>query len=324
MARHRKQLPLFTGQPFLTDGGLETTLIFREGITLPHFAAFDLLKVASGRAVLERYFRTYAEMAREHRIGCILESATWRASADWGVRLGYSAAELAAANRAAIELLVPLARRYESAATPIVLSGCVGPRGDGYRVSERMTAEAAERYHAAQIGVFSQTEADLVTAITMTHVEEALGIVRAASAVGMPSVVSFTVETDGRLPSGQALGEAIELVDAESPVPPVYYMINCAHPLHFADVLERGGRFRERIRGLRVNASTKSHAELDESTVLDDGDPVEIGRHYRRLCAVLPNLGVLGGCCGTDHRHVDEMCLACMPVLAERQKGQPS
>ena len=324
MSRHENCSTLLGGRPFLTDGGLETTLIFREGIALPHFAAFDLLKDASGRAVLERYYRTYAEMAREHRIGCILESATWRASADWGARLGYSAAALAAANRAAIEIRVPLAHGYATSTTPIVISGCVGPRGDGYRVGERMTALEAQRYHAPQIEAFSATEADLVTAITMTSVEEALGIVRAASDMGMPSVVSFTVETDGKLPSGQALGEAIERVDAESATPPAYYMINCAHPLHFEAVLERGGRFCARIHGLRVNASTKSHAELDESTLLDDGDPEDLGRHYRRLCGVLPNLNVLGGCCGTDHRHVDEMCRACVPLYTQRQRGEAS
>lgn len=321
MSRFRNHSTLLTGYPFLTDGGLETTLIYREGISLRHFAAFELLKDAGGRAVLERYFRTYVEMAREHRIGCILESATWRASPDWGARLGYSAAALAEAQRAAIELLVPLARRYENGATPIVISGCLGPRGDGYRVGERMSALEAQRYHAPQIQAFSETEADLVTAITMTSVEEALGIVRAAGEVGMPSVVSFTVETDGKLPSGQELGEAIERVDAESAAPPAYYMINCAHPLHFEGVLERGGRLCERIHGLRVNASTKSHAELDESTELDDGDPEELGRHYRRLWSVLPNLNVFGGCCGTDHRHVDEMCRACTPLHAQRQQG---
>lgn len=324
MSRHRNCSALLAGRPFLTDGGLETTLIFREGIALSHFAAFDLLKETSGRAVLERYFRTYVELAREHRIGCILESPTWRASADWGTRLGYSAAALAAANRAAIELLVPLARRHETSTTPIVISGCVGPRGDGYRVGERMTALQAQRYHAPQIEAFSETEADLVTAITMTNVEEALGVVRAAGEVGMPCVVSFTVETDGKLPSGQELGEAIERVDAESPTPPVYYMINCAHPLHFDGVLARGGGLCERIHGLRVNASTKSHAELDESTLLDDGDPEDLGRHYRRLCGVLPSLNVLGGCCGTDHRHVDEMCRACTPLFAQRQRGEVS
>jgi S-methylmethionine-dependent homocysteine/selenocysteine methylase len=324
MARYRDALPQLAGRPFLTDGGLETTLIFLEGLTLPCFAAFDALKDERGRAALERYFRTYVEMAREHRIGCVLESATWRASSDWGARLGYSADALAEVNRAAVELLVPLARRYEAEATPVVISGSVGPRGDGYRVNESMSVRDAESYHRPQIDTFSQTAADLVTAMTMTHAEEALGIVRAASAVGMPCVISFTVETDGRLPSGQSLGDAIAWVDRESPARPAYYMINCAHPLHFEEALERGGAWRERIGGLRVNASTKSHAELDECTVLDDGDPEDLGRHYQRLSRLLPNLTVLGGCCGTDQRHVASMCRACAPLLEQRRAGGSS
>lgn len=323
MTRHRQRLPQLSGRPFLTDGGLETTLIFREGLALPHFAAFDALKDPAGRAALERYFHSYVAMAHEHRVGCVLESATWRASADWGTRLGYAAPALAAANRATIELLLPLVQRYDSESTPVVLSGCIGPRGDGYRIGERMTAADAERYHTPQVEAFSQVEADLVTAITMTSSDEALGIARAASAAGMPSVVSFTLELDGKLPSGEGLGDAIERLDAESAVAPAYYMINCAHPLHFEAVLARGGRWRERIRGLRVNASTKSHAELDASLVLDDGDPEDLGRHYRRLCAVLPQLNVLGGCCGTDQRHVHAMWKACAPLLAPHPPTTP-
>jgi S-methylmethionine-dependent homocysteine/selenocysteine methylase len=186
-------------------------------------------------------------------------------------------------------------------------------------VTERMSALEAERYHRPQIESFSQTEADLVTAITMTHAEEAIGIVRAASSVDMPVVVSFTVETDGRLPSGQTLEDAVLGVDAASSSAPAYYMINCAHPLHFENVLSQPQAWLSRIRGLRANASTRSHAELDESTDLDDGDPEDLARRYERLCAILPNLNVIGGCCGTDHRHVAEMCRACVPVLEKRR-----
>ncbi|KYF54056.1 homocysteine methyltransferase [Sorangium cellulosum] len=319
MARYRTSLPQLGNTEFLTDGGLETTLIYKQGIELPYFAAFDLLKDERGRVALEGYFRTYVEMAREHRVGCVLESATWRASADWGRRLDISGEALSAMNRAAIDLLVPLARGYETETTPIVISGCVGPRGDGYRVSERMSAPEAEQYHRPQIEAFSQTEADLVSAITMNYVEEAIGIVRAASAVGMPAVVSFTVETDGRLPSGQALEDAILTLDAESPIAPAYYMINCAHPAHFEGVLRRGGAWLSRVRGLRANASTRSHAELDASTELDDGDPEDLGRRYAELAALLPRLNVIGGCCGTDDRHVAAMYRSCAPVFEGRR-----
>jgi S-methylmethionine-dependent homocysteine/selenocysteine methylase len=178
-----------------------------------------------------------------------------------------------------------------------------------------MTEEAGERYHAMQAATFRDAEADMVTAITMTYAAEAIGVTRAAQAAGMPVVISFTVETDGRLPSGQTVREAIEQVDDATGHGPAYYMINCAHPTHFAGALAAGGPWLERIRGLRANASSKSHAELDEATELDDGNPVELARQYREQRGKLQKLNVLGGCCGTDHRHVEEICKACMPLF---------
>ena len=312
MAKYRSQLPQRSGKVFLTDGGIETTLIFHEGLDLPEFAAFDLLKDAHGTDALRNYFRTYAALAQQYAAGYILESATWRANPDWGARLGYSDAELADVNRRAIALLADIRAEYETSASPMVISGCIGPRGDGYQPSAVMSAEAAQRYHAQQIGVFSHTEADMVTAITMNYVEEAIGVARAAQAAGMPVVISFTVETDGKLPTGQTLKAAIEQVDQATGAAPAYYMINCAHPQHFADVLVSGEPWLDRIRGLRANASTKSHAELNESAELDIGDPHDLAQQHRAIMGKLKNLNVLGGCCGTDHRHVEAICQACV------------
>jgi S-methylmethionine-dependent homocysteine/selenocysteine methylase len=310
MARYRDNLPQLSGGVFLTDGGIETTLIFHEGFDLPYFAAFHLLKDTTGEAALRKYFRTYAELAGRYGTGCILESATWRASPDWGEKLGYSREALVEANRKAIALLHGIRREYEQACAPMVISGCIGPRGDGYNPKAFMSETEAERYHSMQVNTFQEADVDMVTATTMTCAEEAIGIARAARAAGMPVAISFTVETDGRLPSGHTLGEAIERVDAATDRAPVYYMINCAHPTHFAGVLASGGSWVSRIRGLRANASAKSHAELDEATELDAGDPVELGRQYRDLWSRLTNLNVLGGCCGTDHRHIEEICKA--------------
>jgi S-methylmethionine-dependent homocysteine/selenocysteine methylase len=315
MARYRHRLPQLSDGLFLTDGGIETTLIFHEGLTLPYFAAFDLLNHDEGYAALRKYFRTYADIAQRYGVGCILESATWRASPDWGAKLGYSATELADLNRKAIALLQDLRDAHERDTTPIVISGCIGPRGDGYNPAALMTADQAERYHTMQAQTFRETEADLVTAITMTYAAEAVGLARASLVAGMPVVISFTVETDGRLPTGQPLREAIEQVDDATGRGPAYYMINCAHPTHFVGALAAGEPWLDRIRGLRANASTKSHAELDESTELDAGDPEELGRHYRELKGKLPRLNVLGGCCGTDHRHVEAICQACLPLF---------
>jgi S-methylmethionine-dependent homocysteine/selenocysteine methylase len=224
------------------------------------------------------------------------------------MKLGYSDGAVAEVNRQSIALLQDIRSEFENEKTPMVISGCVGPRGDGYFPASAMSEAEAQRYHLEQISAFSDTGADVVTAITMNYVEEAIGITRAARSVGMPVAISFTVETDGKLPTGQTLKDAIEKVDEATDNAPAYYMINCAHPTHFESTLAAGEPWVERIRGLRANASTKSHAELNESTELDTGNPAELGRQHRELLGKLKNLNVLGGCCGTDHRHVAEIC----------------
>jgi S-methylmethionine-dependent homocysteine/selenocysteine methylase len=308
MSKYRNRLPQLEGPLFLTDGGLETTLIFHDGIDLPAFASFDLLKNAAGLEVLRRYYTRYVGIARSRGVGIVLESPTWRASADWGDRLGYGTDALADANRRGIGLLLEIRAALETRETPIVISGNLGPRGDGYRADARMDADTARDYHAEQIRTFARTDADMVAALTINYVEEAIGIVEAAREAAMPVAISFTLETDGRLPSGDTLARAIERTDAETGGYAAYYMINCAHPAHFEAVLRAGGAWRARIRGLRANASRRSHAELDASTQLDAGDPDELGGQYRALRALLPGLTVAGGCCGTDHRHVDAIC----------------
>ncbi len=309
---YRRALPQLGGDLFLTDGGIETTLIFLEGLDLPDFAAFDLLNRPGGDAALRKYFRAYAALARRFDTGLVLESATWRASADWGARLGYDATRLAEANRRAIALLEELRTELSDHRKPVVISGCVGPRGDGYNPAQLMSESEAEAYHRAQVETFRDSAADMVTAITMTYAEEAVGIARAAARAGMPVAISFTVETDGRLPTGQTLRAAIEAVDAATSGYPAYYMVNCAHPTHFEHVLAEGQAWVQRVRGLRANASRKSHAELNESPELDIGDPVELGADHGRLKRRLPHLTVMGGCCGTDHRHVERIAAACV------------
>jgi S-methylmethionine-dependent homocysteine/selenocysteine methylase len=282
---------------------METTLIFHEGLDLPNFASFVLLDDPAGLQALRDYYRTYLEIARNRGVGIVLDTPTWRANRDWGERLGYSAEDLADVNRRAVELLENLRQ------PGMRVSGCLGPRGDGYRVDSAMSADEAEEYHSPQVETFAATSADLVSALTLTYAEEATGIVRAANQAGTPVVISFTVETDGRLPSGQPLGDAIEQVDAETAGGAAYFMINCAHPSHFEGVLEPAP-WLERLHGLRANASKKSHAELDESEELDEGDPAELAAAYAELRNRLPNLNVVGGCCGTDHRHIDAISAA--------------
>ncbi len=311
MSKYRKHLPQLGTRLFLTDGGLETTLVFHEGLDLPCFAAFDLLKDDDGLKTLRRYFDRYIAIARDRGLGMVLEAPTWRANPDWGAKLGYDADTLADANRKAIGLMLELRAAAETPLTPMVISGNLGPRGDGYRADDRMSAAEARAYHTAQIATFAATDADLVAAFTLNYVEEAVGIAQASRDAAMPVAISFTVETDGRLPAGGTLAEAIQRTDDQTDGYAAYYMINCAHPTHIEHLLQQPGEWSNRIRGLRANASKRSHAELDESIELDMGDPEELGGEYLKLCRLLPRLTVLGGCCGTDHRHVEAICAAC-------------
>ncbi|HEX2333405.1 MAG TPA: homocysteine S-methyltransferase family protein [Burkholderiales bacterium] len=313
---YRDALPQLNGGFFVTDGGIETTLIFHQGLELPDFAAFDLFRRPGGETALREYFRAYARIAARYNAHLILESATWRASADWATRLGYGERELAEANRLAIALLERIRDEMRETRAIAVISGCVGPRGDGYQPGNMMTIDQARRYHGAQVDTFAGTAADMVSAITMNYVEEAIGIALAAQDARMPVAISFTVETDGRLATGQPLADAIGQVDAATGSYPAYYMLNCAHPEHFDSVLEPDASWTARVRGLRANASRKSHAELNESPELDMGDPAELGRQYAELKQRrLPRLNVLGGCCGTDHRHVESIAAACAPLF---------
>ena len=320
MTRYRNALPQLGGDLFLTDGGIETTLIFHEGLELPYFAAFHLFQTPEGEAALRKYFRTYAELARQFSAGLILESATWRANADWGARLGYTADALAEANRKAIRLLEEIRSAYETDRPPVVISGCLGPRGDGYVPDRAMSVQEAESYHREQVDTFAGTVADMVCAITMNYVEEAVGIARAAQQANMPVAISFTVEADGKLPTGQTLQAAIEQIEEGTSGYPCYYMINCAHPTHFQPVLSAGEPWVKRIRGLRANASRMSHAELNESSDLDTGNPAELGREYAELKSRLRQLNVMGGCCGTDHRHIERIATACLPLFRDATK----
>lgn len=314
MNQYRRQLPQLDERMFLTDGGLETALIFLQGIELPEFAAITLMDRSDGIQIVNDYFKPYLQMAQRFSVGFILESVTWRGDADRAAPLGYSPEHLIALNRKAIRMLHDLRVDYETRETPVVISGCIGPRGDAYQSSEALAANIAQEYHAQQIRLFCEENVDLVTAFTLTSADEAIGMTRAAQAENIPIVISFTVETDGRLPSGETLVDAISQVDAATGQGPAYYMINCAHPTHFLGTLREKQSIFARIRGIRANASCKSHAELDEATVLDMGDPKDLGQRYQDLQEVLPKLTVIGGCCGTDFRHVEAMANA---LLAE-------
>ena len=293
-------MPPWLAGRYVSDGGLETGLIYDFGLDLPEFAAFPLLDDEAGRGALHSYYDNYAAIARRAGAGFTLESPTWRANPDWGMKLGYDRAALDRVNRQAIEFLHELRGSYTDI-DDVRIIGAVGPRGDGYVASERVAPDAAADYHRPQIEAFAAAGADIVGVYTLTGAEEGIGVARAAREAGIPALIGFTVETDGRLPDGTPLAEAIARVDeAEHPAG---FVVNCAHPTHIAPGLD-GGDWLSRIVQLSPNASMLTHAELDAATELDAGDLALFASSYHALRERLPNLAIIGGCCGTGPAHV--------------------
>lgn len=286
---------------FLVYAGMETDLIFAHGMDLPGFASYPLMETIKGQQLLQSYFTAMIDLGRRAGAGVILESPTWVANRDRGAEIGYSAERLMTLNKAAVGMMKEL--REAATGVPIVLSANIGPRVDAYAPAEQMTAAEAKAYHHEQIATVAEAGVDVVSGYTLAYAAEAVGVARAAKACGVPVVIAFTVELDGRLPTGMTLPEAIAEVDAQTGAYPAYYMINCAHPDHFSATLD-GGAWMARVQGIVANASRCSHAELDEAEALDDGNPEELGQQLAGLRKRFPQIRVLGGCCGTDMRHM--------------------
>jgi homocysteine S-methyltransferase len=303
-------VPELAGQLMLADTGIETDLIFNQGVDLPLFAAFVLADSEDGRNRLRLWHRGHADAALANGLGVSLDAATWRASSDWGHRLGYDAAALDRVNRVAIQLLHELRDALDAGDRPVRVGGTVGPRSDGYHPTLVMSADEAADYHNAQLRSFVSAGADRACVLTLGYVDEAVGIARAAADLELPVFLGFTVETDGRLPDGTTLRRAVEQVDAQTEGSAVGYVVNCAHPDHIAPALGDAGPWLDRLVGVRPNASRRSHAELDEAPDLDDGDPAELGQQVAELRARQPTLNLVGGCCGTDLRHARSIAAA--------------
>jgi homocysteine S-methyltransferase len=307
MAIHRSNFPNIEAELFLAYVGMETDLLFKRGIDLPGFASYPLLETQKGRAVLKEYFSEMIALGREKGVGIILESPTWVANRDRGAAIGYAPGKIMQLNQQAVALMSEV--RSEQGDVPTVISANLGPRDDAYAPRDQMSADEAERYHSEQISALAETDVDVVSGYTLAYSAEAIGIVRAAKRFGLPVVVSFTVETDGKLPTGATLETAISEVDDATDGYTAYFMINCAHPDHFEQVLAEGP-WMQRIKGIVANASRCSHAELDEAEQLDDGNPDELGNQLSQIRRQFPHIRVLGGCCGTDMRHMKRIAEA--------------
>ncbi len=303
MTKYRNALPQLGGDMYLTDAGLETDLIFNKGIEIREFAAHTLLPDTTGCEAMAQYYRGFLNLAKEVNTGFILDSPTWKAHMHWAKDLAATEKEIKQANLDAIAFIAGLREDFANNQRPIVLNGLVGPRGDAYAPDTQLAVTEARDYHLKQLSWLAETEVDMVSALTFTQADEASGFVQAAKELGLPCIVSFTVETDGNLPTGQSLSSAIEQVDENTDSYAAYFMVNCAHPDHFSNLLG-DAPWARRIKGIRCNASRLSHAELDECEELDAGDPDELAGQYSEMLQKMPWLNVFGSCCGSDLKHV--------------------
>lgn len=311
MPKYRNHLPQLGGDFFATDGELDVTVMFTEGRQVPRFAIFDLINDSDGRAALRRYFSLYADMALTHGIGFILESPAWQSHLSGGHANGQSPATLMAANKGAIGLLAEIRTRYETDQSKMVISGTIAPRGSRYAPLTRMTVSEAVQYHALQVMAFSETAADMITAVSMHYIEEVIGIVHAAAAVKMPIVVSLAVGENGRLASGQLLASAIRQIDAVTQHGPAYYMVDCANPALVEQILPRDEAWVQRIRGVRAGDFATTSDYFNEFQSIP---PLEWGRQHHSLRRQFPHFNVFGGCCGTKWHYIDAICHACVPL----------
>lgn len=307
-------LPSPNGPIFLTEAGIETYIEYKMGFPLKHFCLFDLLNNPRATAAITDYYRNLLDVAKTHKTGMILCGLHYRASPDWGALMEYTPEALAEINIRAVKLLQSLADAYRSDSLPVLISACIGPRGDAYQLNQTLTVESAEAYHTIQIQTVKDAGADIITALTLNSVDEAIGITKAAQTIGIPVVISFTVDETSRLKTGPSLKQAIEQTDAATNAGPTYYMLNCSHPVDFEPALEPGNWI-TRLNGIRPNASALDKGTLCKLGHLEEGDPIALGQQMGTLASRFPHISVWGGCCGTDAVHINEIA---KNVLATR------
>jgi S-methylmethionine-dependent homocysteine/selenocysteine methylase len=305
------------GQLFLTDGGIETEIMYKWGFDLPHFAMYPLLDNADATAAMRGMYRRYLDVVAKHGLSALMGGLDYRASPDWGALLGYSREGLAEANLRSITFLRELATEYGDNIPQILIAGYVGPRGDAYKVNRTMTEAEAEDYHAVQLATLKAGDVDLAWAFTFNNIPEAIGAARAAARIEVPLAISFTVDGTSRLKSGPSLAEAVETVDAETgEAAPAFYTLNCSHPVEFEPGLTPGAWI-GRVRGFRPNASKKDKIALCKLGHLEEGDPFELGCLMGDLARRYLHMDIWGGCCGTGDVHLDEIA---RNVIAARNR----
>ena len=308
------QTPFLPRLHYLTEGGQETELMYGYGFDLPEFALFPLLDNPDALARLTAMYQAVLDVAVRHDMGALLGGLDYRASPDWAGKLGIDAAALTDYQCRSIAFLRDVAEPYKGRLPHILICGAVGPQGDAYERNQTVTRESAEAYHATQIQNLVTAGVDLVEAMTFTSAEEAIGLICAARAHGLPIIFSFMPDAAGGSEAQPTLRDMIEQVDAATDCYALFYGINCSHPREFEPLLGSGGDWLGRIGMLRPNASSKEKVELCQIGRLERGDPIDLAAHMGRLAQRMPNVIAWGGCCGTWDEHLELIAQAVAPT----------
>lgn len=298
--------PRREGQFYLTEGGVETELMYKWGIELPHFATFPLFENPEAMAAIRGIFHRYLDIAAKYRLPALVSGLDYRASPDWGAILGYSRKALAEATLQSVDFTRELVQEYASDIPQGFVIGTLGPRGDAYQLNRTITEDEAEDYHGVQLETLKQADVDIAWAMTFNNTAEAIGAARAAGKIGLPFAVSLSLDSTSKLKSGPSFAEAVETIEAKTNGSPVFYFLNCSHPVEFEPALTPGDWI-ERVRGFRPNASKMEKVALCKLGHLEEGDPVELGQLVGDVVRRYPHMDIWGGCCGTGEVHLEEM-----------------
>lgn len=281
----------------------------------PHLAHAGLIYDDRAASVLESVHREYFEVAQRYGLALVAATDTWRASQ---ARIRQSAFRDRAVNRDNARFMAALRASYGPAAHPIYLAGLMGPRGDAYRPDEALSATEAERFHTPQIEALAGSGVDFLMAATLPAFSEACGIAAAMAKSGRPYLLSFVIQADGRLLDGTPLDLVAKTLD-DTPVPPMGYAVNCVHPTIFdagmTALARRAPSLVRRVLSYQANTSARRPEELDGLAELETEVPDVLADMMLRVHQRF-HTPILGGCCGTDSRHLDSLARAYRAIQA--------
>ncbi len=259
------------------------------------------------RQALSKIIRQYIDIGKRYDIPLLLSTPTWRANKERIDNAGFGDNDVNGDN---FRFLESLKNSYGAYSQKIFICGLMSCRGDAYKPEEALSVKDAATFHAWQAQQLAKTSVDFILGATLPALSEAQGLASALAQTKKPYVLSFVLRPEGTLLDGTPIKECIETIDREISPSPFAYMANCTHSSTFQKAFQPSFNIsdstKKHIIGLLANTSSLTPEELNENVTLQEEKPELFGR---RLAAISSDFGVkiLGGCCGTDNRHIEEL-----------------